>query len=168
MGRWRTASGKEPRVSPPHRSESSTAAGSGWIWGVGGTVCGADGQLDACLEEKKNQGVARSRNCPSLGERTGALVISLNDEIFLLVNHFFNSLFSSHTDVPPVLEISHDQVLNTPSTPDPNPHHPPPLLRSPFPPHACCQVSTAMESCHCASCIRMMSAGARINYWHAL
>lgn len=94
MGRWRTASGKEPRVSPPHRSESST--GSGWIWGVGGTVCGADGQLDACLEEKKNQGVARSHNSPSLGERTGALVISLNDKIFLLVNHFHASrpLFS--------------------------------------------------------------------------
>lgn len=75
----------------------ATAAGSGWIWGVGGTVCGADGQLDACSFEK-NQGVARSHNSPSLGERTGALLISLNDEIFLLVNHFHASrpLFSTH------------------------------------------------------------------------
>lgn len=75
----------------------ATAAGSGWIWGVGWTVCGADGQLDACLEEEKNQGVARSHNSASLGERTGALVISLNHEIFLLVNHFHASrpLFST-------------------------------------------------------------------------
>lgn len=78
------------------------------------------------------------------------------------------SLFSSHTDVPPVLEISHDQVLNTPPAPAsvPDPH----LSTSPIPIplHACCQVSAAMESCHGASCIRMMSAGERINYWHAL
>lgn len=51
------------------------------------------------------------------------------------------SLFSSHMDVPPVLEISHDQVLNTPPAPAPalDPH----LRTSPIstPLHACCQVS---------------------------
>lgn len=76
------------------------------------------------------------------------------------------SLFSSHINVPLVREISHDQVLNTPPAPAPDPHLS--TSRVPTPLHACCQVSAEMESCHGASCIRMMSAGARINYWHAI
>lgn len=42
-----------------------------------------------------------------------------------------DSLFSSHIDVPPVLEISHDQVLNTPAAPAPDPHLSTPYLYSP-------------------------------------